>query len=214
VELRELARSDEVRDLSDEHYMLLSLDLANWRAGEDVPDVANVAWQRLTTDTSAWTLRWAVIRTDPAIAVTPEALEHGKRLRADLERFLHGGEKWLQALRSTRDNALEGVQVVRTQLRVSERGRLEHLHSYAAGTGDGPRGLFLAFLLDPERRFGTDLRRCRLPACGRFFVVPPFRKGGRIPNYCPGTDHQRRHDAMRSPERSRRNRPKPAAKHK
>ena len=203
MELRELAQTADVQDLSDEHYMLLSLDLANWKLGEDVPDVANVAWQRLTTDTSSWTLTWAVIRTDPTVPVTPDALEHGKRLRADLDRFLDGGDKFLRALRATRDRAIEEVRVERTQMRVSPTGQLEHLHSYVAGPGDGPRGLFLAFLLDPDRRFGADLRRCRLPGCERFFFVPRFRKGGRIPNYCPGTDHQRRHDAIRSPARAK-----------
>src|SRR6266478_8066858 len=145
--------------------MLLSLDLANWRAREDIPDVANVAWNRLTTDTSAWTRRWATIRTDPTIEVAKGALDHGKYVRAALERFLKAGGKGDRALRAKADAAIDQIGV-RTELRFSERGTLEHLHSYTAGTGDGPLGLFLAFLLDPDRRFGRDLRRCRLPACG------------------------------------------------
>jgi hypothetical protein len=205
MELRETTEADEIRDLSDEHYMLLALDLANWRPGAEVPDGANAAWKRLTTDTSQWTLRWATIRTDPSIKVSEEALEFGRQVRANFERLLAGDPKALKAMRATADAALDQVKV-RTQLRMSERGALVHLHSYTAGGGDGPLGLFLSFLLDPDRRFGRDLRRCRLPDCGRFFFVPLGRKGGRIPSYCPDTDHQRRHDAQRAPIRVQRHR--------
>lgn len=56
-----------------------------------------------------------------------------------------------------------------------------------------------ALLLDESKPFGSNLRRCKLSTCGRFFLVPPRKPGaaGR-PNehYCPGTDHRgRAHDA-------------------
>jgi hypothetical protein len=204
MELRELAESDE--DLGAEHYMLLSLDLANWRVGEDLPDAANRAWERLSTDMSKWVGRWKTVRMDRSIAVLPEAVQHGKRVRSAIEKFGSGRHK--PALRATADAAVEDIQVS-TKLRVSERGTLEHIHTYAAGSRDGPLGLFLAFLLDPNRRFGADLRQCRLPTCRRYFFVPLNRKGGRIPAYCPGTDHQRRHDSeANAPKRARKHRAK------
>ena len=181
MELRERAESDEIRDLSDEHYMLHVLDLANWQTG-DVPGHANMVWSRLTSDTSKWTLRWGVFSNDPAIKVTQGAREFGQHARANLERYLAADPKVLKAMRATADAAVEQVKV-RTQLRVNELGVLVHLHSYTAGDGDGPLGLFLSFLLDPDRRFGRDLRRCR--QCGRFFFVPLGRKGGPIPLFCP-----------------------------
>lgn len=213
MQLRELTQPDETLS-DDEHYMLLSLDLANWRLGDidkAVPDVANVAWKRLTTDTGVWARRPAAIRIDPTVEVEKGALEHGERVRSALERFLKGSHR---ALRATADAAIDQVRVGETRLRISERGTLEHEHSYVAGIGDGPLGLFLAFLLDPDRRFGRDLRRCRLPDCGRFFFVPLNRKGGRIPAYCPDTDHQRRHDAMNAPKRAKKHRDRLATKHK
>ena len=208
MELREPAQSDEIRDLSDENYMMYGLDLVNWRAG-DTPDFANYVWRRLTSDTSQWTERHGNFRTDPSIEVDKAALEFAQHTRSHLERYVADEQKARKAIRATADVGVGEVKV-RTQLRVSERGALVHLHSYTAGTGDGPLGLFLSFLLDPDRRFGSDLRRCRLEACGRYFFVPTARKGGRIPSFCPGTDHQRRHDALRAPRRAKKHR----AKHK
>ena len=202
MEFREPVQQQEIQDLSDEHYMGHGLDLLNWRAG-DVPDHANFVWRRLTTDTSAWTLKPGSFRLDPTVEVNAGALAFGKRLRADVDLFLSEREKMRKALAAIADSAIEQVKV-RTQLRRSERGTLVHLHSYTAGEGDGPRGLFLSFLLDPDRRFASDLRRCRLASCNRYFFVPSNRKGGRIPSYCPGTDHQRRDDALRNaPKRAR-----------
>ncbi len=212
MQLREQGEAEEIRDLSDEHYMMLALDLANWRPGGDsVPDVANVAWNRITTDTHQWTMKWATIRTDPSIPVTPAALEFGRKLRTHLQHYLGQDAKRLSAMRAFADSAVDSIQV-RTQLKISERDALVHLHSYTAGDGDGPLGLTLAFLLDPDRRFGEDLRQCRLPECGRFFLVPRGRRGGRIPSFCPDTDHQRRFDAKRAAVRNQQRRKSKGAK--
>jgi hypothetical protein len=212
MELREAAQSDEIRDLSDENYMMYVLNLANWRAG-DVPDFANYSWRRLTSDTSQWTGRHGNFRLDPSVEVAESALQFGGSVRSHLGRYLAGDHRALRAMRATADAAVDQIKV-RTQLRVSERGALIHLHSYAAGAGDGPLGLFLSFLLDPDRRFGRDLRRCRLKECERFYFVPPRRKGGRIPSFCPDSDHQRRYDALAARKRAMNKRAKPKVSHK
>ena len=203
----------DIVPLSDEHYMLLVLDLANFRVGEDLPDHVNVNWSRLTTDTSKWTGRWATIRTDPTIEADPAALRFGARARNYIEKFLTYDPKALKALNATATAAAAQVEI-RAQFKRRDDGVTEYLYSYAAGTGDGPMGVFLTFLLDPGRRFGVDLRKCQLETCGRFFFVPLGRKGGRIPSFCPGTDHQRKHDALRAPERVAKHREKAAAKRK
>lgn len=189
--------------VSDEHFVLLCLDLANWREG-DVPDAANVAFKRVTSDTADWSLRWAAIRLDPTIAVDPRALELGAAMRDVLGRAIRRRD--LAVLRKRRDAALEHVQVATMRLHI-ESDVLTHEHGYVAGTGDGPVGLVLAFVLDPARRFSRELRRCQLDACGRFFLVPTGRKGGPIQDYCPGTDHQRQADRVRARARAKRARP-------
>jgi hypothetical protein len=85
------------------------------------------------------------------------------------------------------------------------------MHSYNAGDGDGPLGLTLAFLLDPDRRFARDLRRCRWADCGRFFFAPLGRKGGRLPSFCPDSDHGRQFHANRAAQRRKELRTKRAA---
>ncbi len=187
--------------------MLLCLDLANWREG-DVPDVANVAFRRVTSNTADWSLRWAAIRLDPAIPVEPRALELGAEMRDVLARAIRRRD--LAALRKRRDAALGAVTVATTRLHI-EGDALIHEHGYLAGTGDGPIGMLLAFVLDPNRRFARQLRRCLLDSCGKFFVVPPGRKGGPIQDYCPGTDHQRQADKIRARARAKRSRSDPAA---
>ena len=97
MQSHELAPADAIRPLSDEHYMLLVLDLANWRVGEEFPDSANIAWERLTSDTSVWTLEWATIRRDHSIALTDGALDFGRRARSALERFLTRDAKAIKA---------------------------------------------------------------------------------------------------------------------
>jgi hypothetical protein len=193
--------------VSDEHYVLLCLDLANWREG-DVPDVANVAFHRVTSNTAEWSLRWATIRTDPSIPVEPRALELGAEIRDVLKRLVESRGRDVPSLSKRRDTALPAVTVATTGLYI-EGDVLEHEHGYVAGTGDGPIALLLAFALDPKRRFRKELRRCQLASCGRYFVVPQGRKGGRIQDYCPGTDHQRQADKLRAPSRAKRARTQP-----
>lgn len=191
----------EIRDLGDEYYMTLAIDLANWRSSDDnFPDAANVAWSRLTSDTSQPTLRWARLRADRSIPVNPRALEFGQQLRLHFQRFLESDHKAIKAMRAIANTAVEEIRTA-TQLRVSERGALVHMHSYNAGDGDGPLGLTLAFLLDPDRRFARDLRRCRWADCGRFFFAPLGRKGGRLPSFCPDSDHGRQFHANRAAQR-------------
>jgi hypothetical protein len=211
-------------------YMDWSLKLANWRPDADDPHpvVVNWVWNSLTTDTNFrhWPANPA---TDPAyrdadpadlakIKVDQGALDYGQRVRDVLDRFMRGGKEDLRWLRRTAYVAIEGVRIGSTELSFSGRGTLEYVHSYVTGTRDGPLGLFLAFLLDPERPFGQSLRRCRLRGCERFFFVPPARRGGPIPAFCPGTDHQRRHDARSSAKRAKEYRARQAvhaaAKHK
>ncbi len=191
---------------STEHYVLLCLDLANWRTG-DVPDLANVAYRRLTTNTADWSLRWATIRTDPTVPVEPRALELGAEMRDVLTRVVE--HRNLAALRKRRDASIAAVSVAATRLQVLDDS-LQHEHGYAAGTGDGSIALLLAFVLDPKRRFSRQLRRCLLPSCGRFFVVPLGRRGGPVQDYCPGTDHQRQADKLRAPARAKRARSRPS----
>jgi hypothetical protein len=142
--------------------------------------------------------------TDPGAKADDEALlRFGRRVRFALVRFMTGSEKDRQALRKTRDGTIKHMRVRSTELHLSERGSLEYFHNYVTGNSDGQLGLFLALLLDPERSFGQDLRRCRLPGCGRFFLVAPDRRGGPIPAYCPDTDHQKQAGALTAKDRAK-----------
>jgi hypothetical protein len=192
-------------------YMIASVTIANWRPDDpSTATEANLLWESLTTG--------PVRRPPETVEADRGAFDYGQQVRSVLEQFMTGSQKVRQALREIRDAAIEHVRVASTELVISKRDTLEHLHGYFTGTGDGPLGLFLTYLMDPGRPFGQNLRRCRLASCGRVFFVPPVRRGGPIPAYCPGTDHQRRADAMKAARRSKEYRARQAvraaAKHK
>jgi hypothetical protein len=80
-----------------------------------------------------------------------------------------------------------------------ERNTLVYEYGFPAaikGSGEGGRRFILqdmilpraawalALLLDKNRKFGKQLRRCKLPSCNNFFLATPRSSGGRPPHYC------------------------------
>lgn len=71
----------------------------------------------------------------------------------------------------------------------------------------------LALLLDESKDLGQQLRKCRLEACGNFFLIPTGRSGGRKPLYCR-PEHRLEAASASSPRRSAEYRDRQARKAK
>jgi hypothetical protein len=68
---------------------------------------------------------------------------------------------------------------------------------------DGVIGYALMLLLDRDRDLAARLKRCKLSACGNFFLTQPASSGGRPPLYC-SREHQAIHSRETGAERTQR----------
>lgn len=64
----------------------------------------------------------------------------------------------------------------------------------------------LDLFLDPEKEFGTNLRRCCREGCGRFGLAKPQTTPGYPPNYYCTPEHRGEHKRKQAVERARANR--------
>jgi hypothetical protein len=184
-------------------YMSASLGFANYR-----PDADDLPSKDLVSLIQAMRPANSPPPTTPSDEIVRQALnsgllDYGQRIRAALERFTTGHETDIRELRETAKAGIGQMQVTLTGPRLSEDGNLEHFLRAFTVPIESLAGVFLTLLLDSEYDFGKNLRRCRLRSCGRFFFVPPKRRGGRIPAYCPNKNCQRRQDTLRARRRAK-----------
>lgn len=232
VKSREFARQEmrpEPVNLSARAYVQACLDLANWKEGDDM-GLANDYYGRLITNTAAGGELFqqlgmaahppGVVRAEglSIVAFTGQGEYSVLGLRGRLRVRLEQLRTWKSprkraALFASANAAVEGV-TVRTSTTLefdSNSGRLRYARKdqYFPGGEDGPEGLLLAFLLDRKQPLG-ELKACRY--CGAYFLSVAKTQGGPKPDYCPGTDHQKRADALASRQRAKNTRRRLKAK--
>lgn len=85
--------------------------------------------------------------------------------------------------RSRVDVMLDGV-AVDTELHLRDDWRLGHRHRYKPQDHEAALALLWVFLLDPDRPFYSELRRCQLSTCQKFFLAEKNPAGGPRRKYC------------------------------
>jgi hypothetical protein len=204
-------------------YVRACLELANWREGDDVvAAVANFGRVIARRDAAGGlfakigqgSLSEHVIRSDGRRKgeLPAGVRDLADRLSGRLRQFLAAKGRARQVLRATANAAIETLQID-TTAELDADDHLVLVHRFFPGSADGAEGLLLVFLFDPKLPFGRELRACALESCGRYFLASKNPAGGPRRRYHTAAC-QLEADALRAPERARRNRPSPTAKHK
>jgi hypothetical protein len=165
--------------MSDENYVRACIILANFK-DSDPEEVLINSWlsikanritRRLIT-TREWTKR-----------DTPHALKLSEALRGALSAWVADAASARRQFRSVIDSAVDEIEVF-TDLETQPDGRVVHRHRYVPHDNEAVLALLCAFLGDPERPFGSQLRQCPLNGCGQFFLSIKNAAGGPRPKYC------------------------------
>lgn len=127
-----------------------------------------------------------------------------KLVRQALEEVLKSIPAARRRWRARIDVMLDGV-AVDTELQLLHNGRLVHQHRYAPRDDEAALALLWAFLLDPDRPFGQEVRACGLPGCSKYFLAEKNPGGGRRRVYC-SDEHSYEADKLRAAARNAKSR--------
>lgn len=176
------------------NYVDLCLELVNWREGDDpnrlvtIPAVLMTNTEELRDAFNASGHRFDVPGDNDGVDDPPKVMREGglklrDRLRRTLNDFVERSPGNLALWRAKADSACQSVKVM-TKLNVLDSGVLDHGHRYIPVDHDAVEGLLLAFMMDPTKPAGGEVRVCALKTCGRYFVAKKNAKGGPRRRYC------------------------------
>jgi hypothetical protein len=119
----------------------------------------------------------------------------------------------VQLLKTFHENIETEVDIALYPLLIYDQSGRPKLGWGVSGSHDRTTWVKFAALVIADRASGklTDVGRCQLDSCGRFFRIERNGPGKPSRKYCPGTDHMERAHALASTARSQKKRRRDAA---